>query len=47
MVDGGAWYPEPIRLRDECSRVVIEGNCVLLVVHDQCDEIADEFLNLF
>lgn len=47
MIDGGAWYPEPTRVWTECSRVVSNGSCILMVVHEQCDAIVDDFNALF
>ena len=47
MINGGAWYPEPTRIWTECSRVVSNGNYILMVVHEQCDAIADDFNALF
>ena len=44
---GGAWYPEPTRIWTECSRVVSNGNYILMVVHEQCDAIVDDFNALF
>ena len=47
MAGGGAWFPEASRLWAEHARVVSHGSYVLLVVHPQCDAVADEFLALF
>ena len=47
MINGGAWYPEPTRIWTECSRVVSNGNYILMVVHEQCDAIVDDFNALF
>ena len=47
MVQGGAWYPEPTRLWSECSRVEVNGNYVMMVVHEQCDDIVELFNDLF
>lgn len=44
---GGAWYPETIRIWDECSRVVACGNCVMLIVSEDCDAIVSNFEALF
>ena len=44
---GGAWYPEPTRVWDECSRIVSNGNYVMLVVSEQCDDIVADFNALF
>ena len=47
MINGGAWYPEPTRIWTECSRVVSNGNYVMMVVHEDCDAIVDAFNALF
>lgn len=47
MINGGAFYPEPTRIWTECSRVVSNGNYILMVVHEQCDAIVDDFNALF
>lgn len=47
MINGGAWYPEPTRIWTENSRVVSNGNYVMMVVHENCDAIADAFNALF
>lgn len=47
MVNGGAWYPEPTRLWSEDSRVVSNGNYIMMVVHEECDAIVDDFNALF
>lgn len=44
---GGAWYPEPTRIWDECSRIVSNGNYVMMVVSESCDSIVSDFNNLF
>ncbi len=44
---GGAWYPGPTEIWTNSSRVIINGNFVMMVVHRQCDDIADEFNSLF
>lgn len=47
MINGGAWYPEPTRIWAENSRVVSNGNYVMMVVHENCDAIVDAFNALF
>ena len=47
MINGGAWYPEPTRIWTEDSRVVSNGNYVMMVVHENCDAIVDAFNALF
>ena len=44
---GAAWYPEPIRMWKEDSRIVSNGNYVMLVVSSQCDSIVKDFNALF
>ena len=47
MVNGGAWYPEPTRIWSEQSRVVSNGNYVMMVVGEDCDAIVKDFNALF
>lgn len=47
MINGGAWYPEPTWIWTENSRVVSNGNYVMMVVHENCDAIVDAFNALF
>lgn len=47
MVNGGAWYPEPTRIWSEESRVVSNGNYVMMVVGEDCDSIVKDFNALF
>ena len=47
MINGGAWDPEPTRIWTENSRVVSNGNYVMMVVHENCDAIVDAFNALF
>ena len=47
MINGGAWYPEPTRIWTENSRVVSNGNYVMMVVHENSDAIVDAFNALF
>ena len=44
---GAAWYPEPIRMWKEDSRIVSNGNYVMLVVSGDCDSIVQDFNALF
>ncbi len=44
---GGAWYPGPTELWTNSSRVEVNGNYVLMVCHEECDQIVDEFNALF
>lgn len=47
MAETGAWYPEPTELWTNSSRVVSNGNYVMMVVHADCDQIVDDFNALF
>lgn len=44
---GGAWYPGPTEMWENESRIVSNGNYVMLIVHEKCDDIASEFNALF
>lgn len=46
MVDGGAWYPEAIEQWANHSRVVSNGNYVMMVVHESADSIVAAFNDL-
>ena len=43
----GAWYPGPTEQWLNNSRVVSNGNYVMMVVHENCDDIVNEFNALF
>ena len=43
----GAWYPGPTEQWLNNSRVVSNGNYVMMVVHESCDDIVKEFNALF
>ena len=47
MANGGAWYPGPTELWTNSSRVVSNGNFVMMVVHESCDDIVEAFNGLF
>ena len=47
MVDGGAWYPGPTEQWTNNSRVVSNGNYIMMIVHENCDDIVDAFQALF
>ena len=47
MANGGAWYPEPIRIWSECSKVVSNGNYIMMVVNDKYQSIINDFNALF
>lgn len=44
---GGAWYPESIEGWKNDSRIVSNGNCVMLAVRSNPDEVVDAFNALF
>ena len=44
---GGAWYPGPTEQWKNNSRVVSNGNYVMMVVHENCDDIVTAFNDLF
>ena len=44
---GGAWYPGPTEQWKNNSRVVSNGNYVMMVVHENCDDIVAAFNDLF
>lgn len=44
---GGAWYPMAVESWTNNARVVSNGNYVMMVVHESCDEIVKEFNALF
>ena len=43
----GAWYPGPTEMWLNSSRIVSNGNYVMLVVTDHCDSIVSDFNALF
>ena len=43
----GAWYPGPTEQWLNNSRVVSNGNYVMMIVHESCDDIVKEFNALF
>lgn len=47
MVETGAFYPGPIELWQNKSRVVWHGNYVMLICAEECEQIMDEFEALF
>ena len=44
---GGAWYPAAMDSWENNSRVVSNGNYVMMVVHENCDDIVAAFNALF
>lgn len=47
QVEGGAWYPESIEGWKSNSRVVTNGNCVMMIAYSECDAVVDAFNGLF
>ena len=44
---GGAWYPEPTEMWENQSRIVTNGNYVMLVVSEDCEKVVEDFNALF
>ena len=44
---GGAWYPGPTEQWQNNSRIVSNGNYVMMIVHENCADIVKEFNALF
>ena len=44
---GGAWYPESIEGWKNNSRIVVNGNCVMMIAYSECDAVVDAFNGLF
>ena len=47
QVAGGAWYPESIEGWKNNSRVVSNGNCVMMIAYSECDAVVEAFNALF
>lgn len=47
QVQGGAWYPESIEGWQNNSRIVENGNYVMMIAYEKCDEIVSSFNALF
>lgn len=47
QVSGGAFYPFAVEAWENNSRIVSNGNYVMLIVSEDCDAVADEFNALF
>ena len=47
QVEGGAWYPSAIDAWQSNSRIVSNGNYIMMVVHESCDSIVSDFNALF
>ena len=43
QVEGGAWYPSAIDAWQNNSRIVSNGNYIMMVVHESCDSIVSDF----
>ena len=44
---GGAFYPMEQTMWEENARIAVNGDCVMLIVHPDCDSIVDDFNALF
>ena len=44
---GGALYPMEQTMWEENARIAVNGDCVMLIVHPDCDSIVDDFNALF
>lgn len=47
QVAGGAWYPSAIEVWQNNSRIVSNGNYIMMVVNPDCDAIVSDFNALF
>ena len=47
QASGGAWYPQAVDSWTNNARVVSNGNYVMMVVHENCDDIVKAFNDLF
>lgn len=47
QVDGGAWYPESIEGWKNNSRIVTNGNYVMMIAWQFCDDAVSDFNGLF
>jgi len=47
QVNGGAWYPESTRIWTECSKIVTNGNYVMMIVNEDYESIVKDFNALF
>lgn len=47
QVAGGAWYPATIESWQNNSRIVSNGNYIMLIVWEYCDDIVSQFNALF
>ena len=44
---GGAFYPMEQTMWEENARIAVNGDCVMLIVHPDCDSIVNDFNALF
>lgn len=44
---GGAWYPMEQTTWEEYARIAVNGNYLMLIAHENCDDIVKEFNALF
>lgn len=44
---GGAWYPMEQTTWEEYSRIVVNGSYLMLIAHENCDDIVKDFNALF
>ena len=44
---GGAFYPMEQTMWEENARIAVNGNYVMLIVHENCDDIVNDFNALF
>ena len=44
---GGAYYPMEMTMWEENARLVVNGDYVMLIVHENCDDIVSAFNDLF
>ena len=47
QVEGGAWYPESIEGWKSNSRIVTNGNCLMMIAYSECDAVVGAFNGLF
>lgn len=47
QVDGGAWYPESIEGWKNNSKIVVNGNYIMMIAYSECDEVVSAFNALF
>jgi hypothetical protein len=47
QAEGGAWYPESIEGWEKNSRIVTNGNYVMMIAWNHCDEAVEAFNALF